>query len=57
MALYSIEQMRGLDIVLQQTTFEKFMMHPLVKDMIHEYSNTLIQSNTIQRFWAVSNLV
>jgi hypothetical protein len=33
--------MKGLDIVLQQATFEKFRMHPLVKDMIHEYLKNL----------------
>ncbi len=30
MALFSIEQVKGLDFALQQETFEKFITHPLV---------------------------
>jgi len=30
MALFSIEQVKGVDFALQQETFEKFITHPLV---------------------------
>ncbi len=37
MALFFMEQMKGLDNGLQQETFEKFIIHLLVRDMILEY--------------------
>jgi hypothetical protein len=41
MALFSIEQMKGLDFALQEETFEKFITHPLVRNMIPYYLKDL----------------
>jgi hypothetical protein len=41
MALFFMEQMKGLDSGLWQQTFEKFITHPLVQDMILEYLKDL----------------
>jgi hypothetical protein len=41
MAMFSIKQMKGMDIILQQTTFEKFITHPLVTNMLPKYLKDL----------------
>ncbi len=39
--MFSIEQMKGMDNILQQATLEKFIIHPLVKDMFLKYLKEL----------------
>jgi hypothetical protein len=41
MAMFSKKIMKGMDIILQQTTFEKFITHPLVTDMLPKYLKNL----------------
>jgi len=41
MALFFMEQIKGLDNDLQQETFEKFITHPLVRNMMLEYFKDL----------------
>jgi hypothetical protein len=47
MALFFMEQIKGLDNGLQQETFEKFITHPLVRNMMFEYLKDLDSINAI----------